>query len=42
MGRFLRENWIYIVAPVVIVIVILGVVVILSPDDGSPFSYNLW
>jgi hypothetical protein len=43
MGTFLRENWLYIVAPVVIVLVLLGVLVIWGGGgEGSPFIYNLF
>jgi len=43
MGRFLRENWLYIVAPVVIVIVLLGALWVFSGDsEGSPFIYNIF
>jgi hypothetical protein len=42
MKAFLRENWLYIVAPLVIVLV--GIVVMLwvwgSPE--SRFDYNIW
>jgi hypothetical protein len=43
MGNFLRENWLYIVAPVVIVIVLLGALAIFSGgSEGSPFIYNIF
>jgi len=43
MGNFLRENWLYIVAPVVIVVVLLGALAILSGGgEGSPFIYNIF
>ena len=42
MGTFLREHWIYIVAPVVIVVVLLGALAILAGGgEGSPFIYNI-
>ena len=42
MGNFLKENWIWIVAPVIAVIMV--VVVILITSGGDPvegFIYNL-
>ena len=42
MGTFLRDHWIYIVAPVVIVVVLLGALAIFSRGGaGSPFIYNI-
>lgn len=43
MKNFLRENWIWIVAPIVIVAV--GVLYLLwqgSGDAAAPFSYTLF
>jgi TRAP-type uncharacterized transport system fused permease subunit len=43
MKRFLRENWIYIVAPIVIVIVLLGALYFIGGgSDASPFIYNIF
>jgi VIT1/CCC1 family predicted Fe2+/Mn2+ transporter len=44
MGNFLRENWLYIVAPVVIVVVLLGALAIFTGGggEGSPFIYNIF
>jgi hypothetical protein len=43
MGNFLRENWLYIVAPVVIVVVLLGALMFFSSGgEGSPFIYNIF
>jgi hypothetical protein len=42
MGDFLKENWIWIVAP--IVLVAIGVIVLLamsSDDPGSVFTYTM-
>ena len=42
MGNFLKENWIWIVAPVALVAI--GVIVILtmsSEDPAAPFIYTL-
>ena len=43
MGNFFREYWIWILAPIVIILGIL-VVLILSTESGSdsPFIYNIW
>lgn len=43
MSNFLRENWLYIVAPVVIVVLLLGALAIFSGgSEGSPFIYNIF
>jgi len=43
MGKFLAENWIWIVAPIVIVMVLLIAVVLLTQgNDASPFVYNIF
>ncbi len=43
MGTFLRENWLYIVAPIVLVIVLLGVLYFVSGgSEASPFIYNIF
>jgi hypothetical protein len=42
MGDFLKENWIWIVAP--IVLVAIGVIIILamsSDDPGGVFIYSM-
>ena len=44
MGKFLRENWIWIVVPIVVVLVgLLILIKFMSGDSGnaSPFDYNL-
>jgi len=41
MGNFLRENWIWIVAPIVLVVVLVVAIVVWGGDDASPFLYNL-
>jgi hypothetical protein len=42
MGKFLRENWLWIVGPIVIVLVVLLVLAFaFSGDDTAPFVYNL-
>jgi uncharacterized protein DUF5989 len=42
MGTFLRNNWLWIVAPIVLVFVLMVIVILLGGgDDASPFVYNL-
>jgi hypothetical protein len=41
MKEFLRENWLYIVAPLVIVLVGIVVILVLSNGAESPFTYNV-
>ena len=43
MGNFLRENWIWIVAPIVIVLILFVVLIAMSGGDAnSPFIYNIF
>jgi ABC-type dipeptide/oligopeptide/nickel transport system permease subunit len=42
MGSFLRENWIWIVAPIVLVLILVLAMVYLSAGDDSPFAYNIF
>jgi len=42
MGNFLRENWIWIVAPIVIVLILFVVLIAMSGEDDSPFIYNIF
>jgi hypothetical protein len=43
MGKFFRENWAWIVAPIVVVIVLLVVLVfVFGGDEASPFVYNIF
>ena len=43
MDNFFRENWIWIVAPIVVVIVAVAVILFLSEGDpGAPFVYNVF
>jgi hypothetical protein len=43
MGNFLRENWIWIVAPIVIVLVLFVVFIAMSGDDANlPFTYTIF
>jgi ABC-type dipeptide/oligopeptide/nickel transport system permease subunit len=43
MSRFLAENWIWIVAPIVIVMVLMVAVVLLTQgNDASPFIYTIF
>lgn len=44
MGKFLKENWLWILAP--IVLVLGGLVVLMMStgggNDDQPFIYNIW
>jgi hypothetical protein len=40
--NFLRENWLYIVAPLVLVLLLLGALMFFGSDPSSPFAYNLF
>jgi hypothetical protein len=43
MGNFLRENWLWIVAPIVIVMVLFVAILLMGgSDDTSPFIYNIF
>ena len=43
MMRFLRENWVWIVAPIAVVAVLLVTIAFFSGgDDTSPFVYNIF
>ncbi len=43
MGSFLKENWIWIVAPMVLVLVGVVALIILGGEEGDAhFIYNLW
>jgi hypothetical protein len=42
MGSFLRENWIWIVAPIALVVVLVVAVVVIGGGDSSPFVYNIF
>ena len=43
MGTFLRENWIWILAPIVIVLGLFGAILYFQTgDDTSPFIYNIF
>ena len=43
MGKFLRENWIWIVGPIVVVAILLFVFgwLFMDSDPNAPFIYNL-
>lgn len=42
-GGFLRENWLWIVGPIVFVVVLLVVLALFfSEGDSSPFIYNIF
>ena len=41
MGNFLRDNWLWIAAPIVIFVIALVVLIFLTGgDETSPFIYN--
>ena len=43
MGKFLRENWLWIVAPIVFVVILFIVIIMVNDsDDASPFVYNIF
>ena len=43
MGKFLRENWLWIMAPIVIVLILFVVIILTSgSEDASPFIYNIF
>lgn len=43
MGRFLRENWLWILAPIVLVVVLFVVLIMVQGgDETSPFIYNIF
>ncbi len=42
MKNFLRENWIYIVAPLALVLVLLLALILFGDDPSSPFLYNIF
>lgn len=43
MGKFIRENWLWIVAPIVIVLVLFVAIIAMGGgDDTSPFIYNIF
>ena len=43
MGNFLRENWMYIVAPLVLILLGLAVFILFFSDSSSSnFIYNIF
>ncbi len=43
MGNFLRENWLWIVVPIFVVVAAVVVIVFMTnPDETAPFTYNVW
>jgi hypothetical protein len=43
MGKFLREYWLWIAMPIVLVVTAVLLVVFLSGDnDPAPFVYNVF
>ena len=41
MLRFLRENWIWIAAPIVLLALLVAAAVMLSDGESSPFDYRI-
>ncbi len=42
MGKFFKENWLYIVLPILLVVVGVVVLVFMAESDpASGFTYNL-
>jgi hypothetical protein len=42
MAKFLRENWIWIVAPIVVVVVAVVILLVTTESDpAADFTYNL-
>ena len=43
MARFLRENWLWIVAPIVFALVLFALLFLfMGGENGSEFQYNIW
>ncbi len=43
MGKFLKENWIWIVAPIVLVLIFfVAIIMSQGSDETSPFVYNIF
>lgn len=42
MKQFLRENWLYIVAPLALVLILLIALIVFGDDSASPFLYNIF
>lgn len=44
MGRFLRENWLWIVLPFVVVLAAMVILIYMaeSGDSTAPFQYNVF
>lgn len=43
MGKFWRENWLWIVTPVVLILLALAAVIVLGGDDpNARFDYNIF
>lgn len=42
MKQFLRENWLYIVAPLALVLILLVALIVFGDDSTAPFFYNIF
>jgi len=42
VGAFFRDNWIWILAPIVLMGLLVVASILLSGDTGAPFEYALF
>ena len=42
MGAFLRENWIWIAAPIALVVALIAVVLVLGGGGIGEFTYEIF
>jgi ABC-type dipeptide/oligopeptide/nickel transport system permease subunit len=42
VGTFLKENWVWIVAPVVVIALLLVIAIFVLGDGDVPFEYALF
>ena len=42
MKEFLKENWVWFVAPFIVAGLAIGALMLLGGDDGSPFIYQIF
>ena len=42
MSNFLRENWIWIVAPIALVVGLVAVMIVIGSQGDAPFVYPIW
>jgi len=41
MGAFLRENWLWIAAPILLVVALIVVAIVQGQSGDAPFIYQL-